>query len=109
MVSATKRQHKASDVRAAALPLLATNTGSDEMQVPTAISSLPLFAQNTNVIYTWSVSDAAGNRGMAFVTGSGFGHWGIVVCPFEGGERAAKTLRGTVTPWEDEVYFWFER
>jgi hypothetical protein len=105
MVSATKDRHKASVIKAAVIPLLAANA-STNVTVPAEVRSLPLFAQPGSTIDTWSVGDP---RGVAFVTGSGFGHWGVVVCPFKDGERAARTLHGTITPWEDGVYFWIER
>lgn len=108
MVAATRRQHQASQIKAAVLPLL-TNSTAAKASIPNEISSLPLFAQGGSSIETWTVSDANGNRGLAFVTGSGFGHWGIVVCPFPDGEKAAKSLHGTITPWEDGLYFWIER
>jgi len=108
MVLATKDRHKASAIKAAVIPLLAS-TAPTNAPVPAEVRALPLFTQPGSTIDTWSVGDSDGNRGLAFVTGSGFGHWGVVVCPFKDGERAASTLHGTITPWEDGVYFWIER
>lgn len=108
MVAASKRQHQASQIKAAVLPLL-TNSAAAKPSIPTEVRSLPLFAQDGSSIDTWAVSDAQGNRGLAFVTGSGFGHWGVVVCLSQDAEKAAKTLHGTIMPWEDGVYFWIEK
>jgi len=112
MVSETKANFSASRVRDAVLPLLSTNPTNrtdKSNQVPRQVAELPFFVQQTNDVAVWAVGSPSGERrGLAFVTGSGFGHWGIVVCPFENGTETARTLHGKVIPWEDGVFFFRE-
>ena len=112
MVSETRAKYAASQVRDAVLPLLSTNAinpADKTNQLPRRITELPFFVQQPNDVAVWAVGSPGGERrGLAFVTGSGFGHWGIVVCPFENGTEAANTLHGKVIPWEDGVFFFKE-
>lgn len=112
MVSETKAKYTASQVRDAVMPLLSTNASNrpdKTNQLPRQVAELPFFVQQPNDIAVWAVGSPGGERrGLAFVTGSGFGHWGIVVCPFENGTEAANTLHGKVIPWGDGVFFFKE-
>jgi hypothetical protein len=108
MVDQTKHAYKAADIRAAALPLLARKDGNAE--IPKLISALPLFALNGSEISVGIVGDERdGGPAIDFTTGSGFGHWGIIVCQSKESDRAARRLNGKIFPWEDGVYFYLER
>jgi hypothetical protein len=105
MIKKTKKTHNASDVKNAAFPLI----NSTNQIVPKEIASLPLFASDGSEIYVSDLAVTNGKpQGILFWTGSGFGHWGIAVCPFPGGEKAARVLKGEITPWDDGVYFFLE-
>jgi hypothetical protein len=115
MVSETRERYRASEVRSAVLPLFSsyqTNglfPSSVSNRIPRQIAELPLFAAKGSQNAVWAVGNTHGEpQGLAFVTGSGFGHWGIVVCPFENGGQAMKSLHGKVIPWGDGVYFFTE-
>jgi hypothetical protein len=113
MVSKTREGYSASKIRAAALPLIvnsqtnAPSHHSTSSRIPREIAELPMFAAEGSEIAVWAVGNTGDKpRGLAFVTGSGFGHWGIVVCAFENGEQAAKSLHGKVILWGDGVFFY---
>jgi hypothetical protein len=115
LVSETRERCRASEVRSAVLPLFSTNltnevsSYSTSRGIPREIAELPLFAAEGSEIVVWAVGNTWNEpRGLAFVTGSGFGHWGIVVCPFENGEQVTKSLHGKVIPWEAGVFFFTE-
>ncbi len=112
LVKETKAQNKTAQIKAAVLPLLATNEldrSHDSIKVPKVVADLPIFRGEAALITVWGVGNKKREeRGLAFVTGSGFGHWGIVVCPYEDGEEAARTLRGKVIPWDNDVFFFKE-
>jgi hypothetical protein len=112
MVSQTREKYTASQIRDAVLPLFTTNAANSVITsngVPRQITDLPLFSGEGTHIAIWTVGDLHGERrGLAFVTGSGFGHWGIVVCPFADAQETARTLHGRVVPWENGVFFFKE-
>ncbi len=103
MLESTKKQHRAADVRAAALPLLALGD-IHYGALPTEITSLPIFALSRENIDSWHITTNA----LIFTTGSGFGHWGIVVCRAGSEREATNSLHAVVIPWDDGVFFWKE-
>jgi hypothetical protein len=115
MVTATMQTGDADHIRTEVLnmmPTISTNINGDieQLQVPVDISSLPLFAEGRTNIMVWSLSSSDGRlRGLSFVIGSGFGHWGLAVSPYEDGEKVARTMHGEIVPWKDGVYFFLER
>ena len=104
----TKKQHSATDVRAAVLPLFSADRASTNA-LPKELTSLPIFSDDPKGIVD---SYPLGNTNvLSFVIGSGFGHWGIVVCR---SEREQKQPTGDdwfkprLTPWAEGVYFYSE-
>jgi len=109
MVDRTKQEYKAEQIKIAVMPLFSKNANA-KIAVPKEIAALPLFAQAGSEIDVGGVGMENGHvEGLAFTTGSGFGHWGIVICPSRDGEKIAHTLNGKIIPWEDGVYFFIER
>ena len=75
-------------------------------EIPNEIKSLPFFSGDTNWIETgWVGTDG---RGLIFVTGSGFGHWGIIVAKDEADPRINVGSGYGTTPWTNGIYFYSE-
>jgi hypothetical protein len=109
-VARTKAQCRASDVRTAVVPLFSTNT-SDELRgsaVPQEVRALPIFAspEEKDAIMGFWTWDGADPRGAAhFLTGSGFGHWGIAVSRLPDSPAATNGIHGAAVPWGEGVFF----
>jgi hypothetical protein len=104
----TKKDYKAENVKAAALPLFSDSQALTH-RLPDQIRSLPIFSDGpTNII----VSYPLGNTNiLSFSVGSGFGTWGMVVCRYDGDQRQLTNdawFRPRLTPWEHGVYFYSE-
>jgi len=100
------KQHKADDIRAAVLPMFSEDPASTN-PLPRALVSLPIFSDDpTNIVTGYPL----GNTNiLAFTIGSGFGHWGIVVCRYEkDAEQLLQDARekSRLTPWADGIYFY---
>jgi hypothetical protein len=113
MMKQTKETYSASQIVSAVMPLFSTN-GVRRLdktnKIPQEIAKLPLFAKEGSYIDTSLVGNKRGEpRGIAFITGSGFGHWGIVICPFDDSQEVVRTLHGKVVPWDDGVFFFLEK
>jgi hypothetical protein len=108
MVAATKRQAGASAVRQSVIPLFekygATNSVDiPSTEVPSILSSLPIFAEDsTNISVNW----IGGSEALMFHIGSGFGHWGIIVCRRGTNSISDKWMVERITPWGDGVFFY---
>jgi hypothetical protein len=97
-------------VRQAAIPLLSKYKNTNNLagfvvpfdQIPMAIKSMPIFSNAPNLIITWWVT--TNNDSLAFVNGSGFGHWGVVVCQNEN-SREFDGWTG-YTYWTNGIYFY---
>ena len=90
------------------LPLFSADRASTNA-LPKELTSLPIFADEPKGIVE---SYPLGNTNiLSFVIGSGFGHWGVVVCR---SEQEQKQLIGDdwfkprLTPWAEGVYFYSE-
>lgn len=106
LVKKTESQYSPLDVRAAALPLFSTNlpaSGAPLSQFPEPISTLPILGQSNAPVW---ISTTMDGKGLVLVSGSGFGHCGIVVCLDENGKQSVTTLRGKVIPWGYGVFFY---
>ena len=103
---ATTTQFKASEIRAAALPLFSQN-GIFTNPAPTQISSLPIFSDAPTNIDT---GFPLGNTNiLSFHIGSGFGHWGLVVCLQDQDSQQLTNdpwFKPRLTPWSDGIYFY---
>lgn len=85
LINETASHYKPSDVRKLVTPLfskysypgLAGSIVSDS-DISRGIRSLPIFSESPDFIETTWVT--TNSDGLAFLNGSGFGHWGIVVC-----------------------------
>ena len=117
MVAETKLSFRASDIRAAVRPLFSKYRLSDHkgfnfpMEIPTneipkEITSLPIFSEGLEYLSGGSIN--AHPNVLSFVTGGGFGHWGIVIC--EEPDPAKYNFHGDkrFILWEDGVYFYRE-
>ena len=103
LVERTKQDYQSEDVRKAALPiLLATNRGAN-LTAPDMIRSMPLFVGQDSEVAIWESRDGAA---LAFTTGGGFGHWGIIACVSEGNPEPAKSFHGTTIPWGNGIFFY---
>jgi|SRR5579862_1132799 len=103
----TKKVARPEDVRTALVPFFSYQGRSDGTsiyftnQLPTQISSLPIFSANPTNIDVWCPAD----RSVLYLSiGSGFGHWGIVVLP--PGRSEDFSNHPEVIPWGDGVYFY---
>lgn len=75
--------------------------------LPKEITALPVFPDGPREIYAFFVGgDQAEEMALVVWNGSGFGHWGIVICPSDKGKKALESLKGTLVPWGDGVYFY---
>jgi hypothetical protein len=97
-------------IRHAAMPLLSGYKYTNNLagfvvpfdKVPKTIKSMPIFSKDPDLIITWWV--ATNDDALAFVNGSGFGHWGIVVCQNEN-SREFDGWAG-YTYWTNGIYFY---
>jgi hypothetical protein len=104
----TKKQHTASHIKAAVIPMFSEDRASTN-RLPKDITLLPIFSDDpTNIVV---VCPLGNTNILSFVIGSGFGHWGIVVCR---DEKDAQQLledawhRPRLTSWADGVFFYSE-
>jgi hypothetical protein len=98
----TKKQVQSAVVRQAALPLFSlADTNLTSNSLPKEITSLPLFAAAPRDIQCWHLTTNA----LIFMTGGGFGHWGLVVCQGDPRPEDTKALHAFVTPWSDGILF----
>jgi hypothetical protein len=104
-VELTKSQCKAPEVKAAALPLFALYDSTNKIVLPAQITSLPIFAADTNDIQMLSLQST---NAFMFITGGGFGHWGIIVSRFDNDREISQWHRNRITPWEDGIFFFRE-
>jgi hypothetical protein len=102
MVESTKSQCKASEVKEAALPLFSSYSYYTNNPLPARITSLPIFADDTNDIQMLSLQST---NVFMFITGGGFGHWGIIVSRFNDDRGISQWHRDRMMPWEDGVFF----
>jgi hypothetical protein len=108
-VEQTRKEVKAADVKTAALPLFSYPVGEDisVTNLPTEITSLPLF-ENAGAPPHIDCR-RVGTNTLFFATGSGFGHWGLIIHHPEVDPEATKSLHATIIPWEDGLFFWIEK
>jgi hypothetical protein len=103
LVERTKQDYRSEDVRKAVLPiLLVTNRGTN-LTTPNMIRSMPLFIGQGNEVTIWESHDGAA---LAFTTGGGFGHWGIIACVSEEHLEPAKSFHGTTISWGNGIFFY---
>ena len=109
----TKKNNSA-DIRKVVLPLFAKykypyDSGGQVVpidEIPNVIKSLPFYSGDTNWIETWWAG--TDDRGLMFVTGSGDGHWGIIVCRNESDPGIGVGSRYGTIPWTNGIYFYSE-
>lgn len=110
-VKATEREQSASEIREIALGYAratATNTDKAPLNVPSKISSLNFFKDSTGgILFQFLTTNSPGSNAFMFSDGSGFGHWGIIVCPASQNTFVLSSLTGKVVPWDAGVYFWW--
>jgi len=98
--------HKAADIKAAVLPMFSEVLTSTN-PLPKAITALPIFSDEPKGIVT---GNPLGNTNtLSFSIGSGFGHWGIVVCRYEKDQQQLTNdawFKPRLKLWEDGVYFY---
>jgi hypothetical protein len=113
LMEETKKKSDSSKIRAAVASLVQSNVVSPvsgERAVPTEVSELPLFAQDGVRFMTSDITGPSGElRGILFLTWSGFGHWGLIVCPSGHDPKLVNHLHGRIVPWENGVSFFLER
>jgi hypothetical protein len=111
MIKDTEKSVRSSDVRAAVTPLFSKYRGFDYTncipanELPAVIKSLPLFAHRENII---AFSMQANPNVLVFMTGSGYGHWGIAVCEDQNGTEPNLIERKGYRLWGNGVYFFRE-
>jgi hypothetical protein len=110
-IAKTKKAVRIADIRAAVMPLYVkynSPAAGHEMipyeEIPKVIFSLPFFVSGepTNYILAYACETNA----LMFATGSGFGHWGIIVCKDANDKSVANGYGNEVTLWGDGVYFY---
>jgi len=111
-IAKTKKEFRLLDVSTAVMPLYAkyNHFDSDKDEIPTneipkIIFSLPVF-QGAPPEYIRAF--ALHTNELMFMTGSGFGHWGVIVCNDATNNDLAKAYGNRVTLWGDGVYFYRE-
>src|SRR3990172_9210888 len=111
-IELTKRQHAASEVRTAVLPLFAMYSYGDNRafprsELPKELTSLPLFAPEgaRGMDVGWVMEDP---NSLMFTVGSGFGHWGIVVCRDPDDRKVHEVLGGHLVQWGEGIYFYLQ-
>ena len=101
----TKRQCNPADIRAAVLPMFSQELSSTN-RLPKEITSLPIFSDDPKGI---DVGYPLGNTNILdFSIGSGFGHWGIIVCRGSADEQQLTNdawFRPRVKAWGSGVFF----
>jgi hypothetical protein len=104
----TRKDVRAADVRASVMPLFnkygrrARLTEIPCAEVPKPVYSLPLFLSGSADDIEAYVCD---KDELMFMTGSGFGHWGILVCKDEMSEPVKDVRYKT---WGDGIFFFSE-
>jgi hypothetical protein len=109
LIDETAAHYNPSDIRKLVAPLFPkysyTGIGGlvvSNSDMPKGIRALPLFSESPDLIETfWATSNG---DGLAFLNGSGFGHWGIVVCRKES-SREFDGWPG-YKYWGDGIYFY---
>jgi hypothetical protein len=105
----TKQHYRASDIKAALIPLVSTFDYKEGQNNDVPINQLPKEITQLSRYAHPEATDIAGggkreDRTIFVTWGGGFGHWGIIVAPL-GGRAMTNGLYGKVIPWEGEVYF----
>jgi len=118
-IAKTMKEYRISEIKAAAIPLFAKykyteygyTNGNDKLipydEIPKVISSLPFFVSGEPTNYI--IASALDTNTIIFMTGSGFGHWGIIVCKDEQNKRVVKAAKrdgDELTLWGNGVYFY---
>jgi|ERR1035441_2377645 hypothetical protein len=98
----TKKRSQSTAVRQAALPLFSlADTNFTKSSLPKEITSLPLFAEDTEDIQCWHVTTNA----LIFMTGAGFKHWGLLVCKATPRPEDIKAAGDYRELWGDGIFF----
>jgi hypothetical protein len=111
-VEQTKQQSKIYEIKAATIPFALKHHPREiipSKEVPGQISALPILSEAAGEVEAiFLTEDKTGTNAVMFEIGSGFGHWGIIVCPSDNEDcrKARSGLAGTVIPWQEGVYFW---
>jgi tRNA-binding EMAP/Myf-like protein len=107
------KKYNSDDIRKAVLPLfveykrhplLAGGSGILDSDVPKEIKSLPFFPDAHWIDTSWIDNT---NEGLMFVTGGGFGHFGIIVYQNKNHRDGNGPSYETV-PWTNGIYFYNE-
>ncbi len=105
MIDKTKKQAEPAVVKKAALPLFSlADTNLTSSSLPKEITSLPLFAGDPKDIGCWHNT----TNSLIFMTGGGFGHWGLIICRGQPQLEDTQTLHAVVWPLSDGVFVWRE-
>lgn len=109
-IAQTRQQCKAAEVRRAVFLLQARwddpNRGFVPVdQWPKEIRDIALFQDDVGDLHPMIFPSSSGKDALGLVAGSGFGHWGIIVCS---DTNSVPKTEGTVVPWEVGVFFWLE-
>jgi hypothetical protein len=110
-VKMTKVEVKSSEVASAVHSLLTNyKAGGDipDSKLPPLITRLPVFSYGTNDVT--AIWNGECTNALMFVTGGGFGHWGVVVCPTNDPQRQRMVSRygRKLEAWGDGVYFYHD-
>lgn len=108
----TMQTRNPQEIKAAAIAyfLSASNLNVDmHKNIPKEITSLPFFSDDTNSIVAdrFSLDREGSTNALWFWEGSGFGHWGILICTNGEHLDKLKLIQGKVLPWKDGVFFWW--
>lgn len=108
-IHATERQVQVDQVRAAAFPIfekhLHPNQSIPSGDIPAIIASLPVFLGTPRTNIDGFVCD---HGELMFMTGGGFGHWGIVISSNMSDVKPEEFDKNKLTIWSNGVFFFSE-
>lgn len=110
-VKMTKDGVKSSEIASAVHSLLKKYpSGVDipDSEIPSSITGLPVFSHHTNDVT--AIWNGECTNAVMFVTGGGFGHWGIVVCPTNDPQQQRMVFRygRKLEAWGGGIYFYHD-
>jgi hypothetical protein len=72
---------------------------------PKEIRDIALFQKGVEDIHPIIFKTTSNTNALGLMAGSGFGHWGIIVCP---DTNSIPLPSGEIVAWENGVYFWLD-
>jgi hypothetical protein len=105
-VDLVKQRYKAADIRSSTIPLFLSYSNDVPVgALPKSIALLDDRGEPEEARFFRGQTHA--DETLFVQWGSGFGHWGVFICPF-GGRPQTNGFVGSFDPWEDGVVFWVE-